>query len=69
MTDKHFFFYFKIIQILISANNYRYEESAKRIIELENRDDESHNKLVALESDLKRTRDRLVESQVFFFFI
>ncbi|MCP9262100.1 Spindle-and centromere-associated protein [Dirofilaria immitis] len=41
----------------------KYEESAKRIIELEARDDESHNKLVALESDLKRTRDRLAESQ------
>ncbi|VBB30886.1 unnamed protein product, partial [Acanthocheilonema viteae] len=41
----------------------KYEESARRIIELENRDDESHNKLVALESDLKRTRDRLTESQ------
>uniref|UniRef100_A0A0R3RW14 Rootletin-like coiled-coil domain-containing protein n=1 Tax=Elaeophora elaphi TaxID=1147741 RepID=A0A0R3RW14_9BILA len=31
----------------------KYEESAKRIIELESRDDESHNKLVALENDLK----------------
>lgn len=41
----------------------KYEESAKRIIELENRDDENHNKLVALESDLKRARDRLAESQ------
>lgn len=39
----------------------------QRIIELEARDDDSHNKLTALESDLKRTRDRLAESQVLLF--
>ncbi|VDK52508.1 unnamed protein product [Gongylonema pulchrum] len=42
----------------------KYEDSVQRIIELEARDDDSHNKLIALESDLKRTRDRLAESQV-----
>uniref|UniRef100_A0A0M3HJK5 ACB domain-containing protein n=1 Tax=Ascaris lumbricoides TaxID=6252 RepID=A0A0M3HJK5_ASCLU len=42
----------------------KYEEAIERIVELESRGDGSAGKLAALEAELKRTRQRLAESQV-----
>uniref|UniRef100_A0A914R722 Uncharacterized protein n=1 Tax=Parascaris equorum TaxID=6256 RepID=A0A914R722_PAREQ len=41
----------------------RYEEAIERIVELESRGDGNAGKLAALEAELKRTRQRLAESQ------
>uniref|UniRef100_F1KQ60 227 kDa spindle-and centromere-associated protein n=2 Tax=Ascaris suum TaxID=6253 RepID=F1KQ60_ASCSU len=41
----------------------KYEEAIERIVELESRGDGSAGKLAALEAELKRTRQRLAESQ------
>ncbi|VDK75008.1 unnamed protein product [Anisakis simplex] len=42
----------------------RYEEAIERIVELESRGEGGSSKLAALEAELKRTRERLAESQV-----
>uniref|UniRef100_A0A183V5X7 Spindle-and centromere-associated protein n=1 Tax=Toxocara canis TaxID=6265 RepID=A0A183V5X7_TOXCA len=41
----------------------KYEEAIERIVELESRCDGSPGKIAALEAELKRTRERLAESQ------
>lgn len=42
----------------------RYEESIERIVELESRGDGSVGKMTALETELRRTKDKLAECQV-----
>ncbi|VDM99286.1 unnamed protein product [Thelazia callipaeda] len=42
---------------------YRYEECIERNIELESRGNESHRKISALEAELRRTKDRLLDNQ------
>ncbi|KHN82370.1 Spindle- and centromere-associated protein [Toxocara canis] len=40
---------------------YRYEETVQRVIELESRGDGNSTKLITLEADLRRTKDKLAE--------
>ena len=42
----------------------KYEEAIERNIELESRGDESQRKVTDLESELKRTKDKLSDAQV-----
>lgn len=51
-------------KILWTKENCRYEESVQRIGELEAKDEDSHSKLLILESELKATKERLNDSQV-----
>jgi uncharacterized protein YlxW (UPF0749 family) len=42
----------------------KYEEAIERNIELESRGDESQRKVTDLEAELKRTKDKLSDAQV-----